>query len=191
MKSLHQNFRVQDEGDSVTSLAYQNHLNNEKLDAYNFEIYPQIRSVSPSSGSTEGGTLITIDGTGFESSLSGATPTTVTVGGKPCEILEISKRKIVCQTPKVENGGNPLFKRKWKEHKTNWDCPNNDITYAKRNNIGTYEDCLHHCLSIGGCVGVVYQPSSGTCWPKWKVDSCSSKSDRSTGWVLSHYIIFI
>ena len=125
-------FRVQDEGDSVTSKNYQNHLNNEKLDGYNFEVYPQIRSVSPSSGSTEGGTLITIDGTGFESSFPGAGPATVTVGGKPCEIVSVEKKQIVCKTPKVENGGNPALKRKWEEIKEKWDCPGNDISYATK-----------------------------------------------------------
>ena len=47
-------------------------------------------------------------------------------------------------------------KENGKSTKTSWDCPNNEITYAKRNKIETYEDCLNHCLSIGGCVGVAY-----------------------------------
>jgi hypothetical protein len=66
-----------------------------------YELYPDIYEVSPSSGGSEGGTLITIQGTGF-----GITPDDVAVdiAGIPCEIVSHSQTEIRCRTGKPAAG---------------------------------------------------------------------------------------
>ncbi len=55
---------------------------------------PTVTAVSPSSGSTAGGTAITITGTGF------ANGATVSVGGSPCtNVTVVSATSITCSTP--------------------------------------------------------------------------------------------
>ena len=118
-------FTTQNEGTATTSQDFIHVLGNENLDPFNFEVYPMIRSVSPKIGSAEGGTVITITGTGFSSTLG---ETTVELGGKSCEILTHTSTEITCVTEKVET-----HKRKF-----NWsplpgdanDCPENDSTLA-------------------------------------------------------------
>ena len=58
-------FTTLENGKSVADRVLQNFLTNENLHPVNFEIYPQIRSVEPQTGSLNGGTLVTIKGTGF------------------------------------------------------------------------------------------------------------------------------
>ena len=64
----------------------------------NFEVFPEIRHIEPSAGSVNGGTLLTIDGTGFVSDGLGG-KVSVEVGDMPCEIVKISETKIICKTP--------------------------------------------------------------------------------------------
>ena len=65
-----------------------------------------ISSVSPTTGSTGGGTKITISGTGFANNSSYGNTNTVTVGGSPCEIESFTTTQIVCETPVKGSGGN-------------------------------------------------------------------------------------
>lgn len=84
------------QGRSMVKKRYMNFL-NEQLNPSNFEVYPSIKGVSPQQGPLEGGTLITIDGTGFiTDGLGGAV--TVSVGDTSCLIKSISETQIVCET---------------------------------------------------------------------------------------------
>ncbi|KAL4228553.1 Fibrocystin-L [Mactra antiquata] len=60
-----------------------------------FGVIPNIRSFSPSTGSTAGGALVTIDGFGF-----GDSPI-VEIGGYQCEVTFNTYTEIICETPAV------------------------------------------------------------------------------------------
>ena len=49
-------------GNSVVNKQYQNFLANEDLSPVFYEVYPEIRSISPQAGPIQGGTLLTIKG---------------------------------------------------------------------------------------------------------------------------------
>ncbi|KAJ8313322.1 hypothetical protein KUTeg_009108 [Tegillarca granosa] len=58
-----------------------------------------ISSVTPSTGSIHGGTILQIDGNGFKQG-----QTTVTVGGKACNIEDLNLAQIKCKTPSNSAG---------------------------------------------------------------------------------------
>ncbi|XP_078699976.1 fibrocystin-L-like [Branchiostoma floridae x Branchiostoma belcheri] len=60
-----------------------------------FALLPEVTSVSPVQGSTEGGTQLTIRGSGFASSIDS---TAVTVGTVPCDIQSLSYIQVICIT---------------------------------------------------------------------------------------------
>ncbi|OCT77100.1 fibrocystin-L [Xenopus laevis] len=61
-----------------------------------FQTYAEITGISPSVGSTEGGTTITITGSNFDETDS---PARVLVGGQECIVLGLTDTTIICQTP--------------------------------------------------------------------------------------------
>uniref|UniRef100_A0A8C5MPS6 PKHD1 ciliary IPT domain containing fibrocystin/polyductin n=1 Tax=Leptobrachium leishanense TaxID=445787 RepID=A0A8C5MPS6_9ANUR len=63
-----------------------------KQELFVLQTHSEIQSISPDSGSTEGGTDITIHGNFFQQ------PAKVTVAGDPCTIKSISPKAIVCRT---------------------------------------------------------------------------------------------
>ncbi|CAM4971603.1 unnamed protein product [Rotaria socialis] len=62
---------------------------------YNFRSHALISNVSPDSGSTQGGTILTISGQYFSN--SSRYPVDVNVGGEPCTILSSNLTTIRCQ----------------------------------------------------------------------------------------------
>ena len=61
-----------------------------------------ITAVSPASGSAGGGTLLTVNGAGFEYlGHSNASSAGVTVGGQPCAVASLTATQITCTTPAV------------------------------------------------------------------------------------------
>ena len=67
---------------------------------------PTVTSASPSSGSTAGGTVITITGTGFVNTPS---TSTVTVGGAACtSVAYVSATSLTCTTPAGTAGANDI-----------------------------------------------------------------------------------
>jgi hypothetical protein len=58
-----------------------------------------ISSVSPNTGSTQGGTTLTISGENFCNNAQ--YPVVVNVGGQPCTVVNASLTSILCQTPVV------------------------------------------------------------------------------------------
>ena len=84
------------QGRSLVKKRYFNFLNEESFPT-DFEVFPSIKSITPQLGPVEGGTLITIDGTGFlEDGLGGAV--TVAVGETDCSIKFITETQIICET---------------------------------------------------------------------------------------------
>lgn len=59
---------------------------------------PSITGISPSSGSTNGGTLVTITGNGFSSK------TTVTIGNSQCNVVSVEVNKLQCFTTAKAEG---------------------------------------------------------------------------------------
>lgn len=60
-----------------------------------------LSSVSPPTGSTQGGTIITINGLYFSN--KSIYPLIVNVGGEPCTILSVNLTTIQCQTSPMSN----------------------------------------------------------------------------------------
>ncbi|XP_045124918.1 fibrocystin-L-like [Portunus trituberculatus] len=63
---------------------------------FQYHTYAGVNSVSPAGGSTAGGTLLTIEGVGFDPYME---KTKVEVGGVECAVQEISDTQIKCLTP--------------------------------------------------------------------------------------------
>lgn len=65
-----------------------------------FQVYAQVDSVSPSTGSLAGGTFVTIKGKGFPSSVAAGNNaiTALRVGGMSCQIVSSNFSTIVCMT---------------------------------------------------------------------------------------------
>ncbi|OCT77099.1 hypothetical protein XELAEV_18032294mg, partial [Xenopus laevis] len=61
-----------------------------------FQTYAEVTGISPSVGSTEGGTTITITGHNFDETDS---PARVLVGGQECIVLRLTDTTITCRTP--------------------------------------------------------------------------------------------
>ena len=85
------------QGKAVVKSRYNNYL-NEDLYPSNFEVYPNIKSITPQVGPLSGGTVITIDGTGFITDGLGGT-VSVTVGEVDCMIQSITETQILCEVP--------------------------------------------------------------------------------------------
>jgi hypothetical protein len=68
-----------------------------------FQFEPTAASVSPSSGSRAGGTLIVISGSGFSPVTA---ENVVTVGGWPCDVVDATPRNIMCITPPTDDAAN-------------------------------------------------------------------------------------
>ena len=85
------------QGKAVVKSRYNNYL-NEDLYPSNFEVYPNIKSITPQVGPLSGGTIITIDGTGFITDGLGGT-VSVTVGEVDCMIQSITETQILCEVP--------------------------------------------------------------------------------------------
>ena len=68
---------------------------------YSFQLVPQVNSVSPATGSTSGGTLISISGSGFPDSNFPLPSNTlsITLGGRPCSVVKSNFSTIQCYTP--------------------------------------------------------------------------------------------
>jgi len=64
---------------------------------YNFQTYAVVSSISPNTGSTEGGTTLTITGQYF--SHSSQYPIVIRAGGQICSLLSVTSTVIQCQTP--------------------------------------------------------------------------------------------
>ena len=71
---------------------------NAPSDHYTYDAPPTITSVSPSQGSTSGGTVVTIDGTNL------ASPTVVAFGGNAGTVTASSASSITVSTPPSSAG---------------------------------------------------------------------------------------
>uniref|UniRef100_H3CIT5 PKHD1 like 1, tandem duplicate 1 n=1 Tax=Tetraodon nigroviridis TaxID=99883 RepID=H3CIT5_TETNG len=88
------------------------------------QTYAEVTGVSPSKGSVEGGTLLTVDGRFFDQTDQ---PARVFVGGLPCEIENVSDDRITCRTAKqdpaskktVYPGGRGLKIEAWNDTRSN------------------------------------------------------------------------
>ena len=69
---------------------------NSKGQLFVYHTLPEITSVSPNVGGSEGGTHVTIQGNSFDS-FPGKTQ--VMLGSTPCEIVSVTSAELVCSTP--------------------------------------------------------------------------------------------
>ncbi|XP_013209363.1 fibrocystin-L [Microtus ochrogaster] len=61
-----------------------------------FQTYAEVTIISPSKGSTQGGTVLTIHGRFFDQT---DLPVRVLIGGQACDILNVTENSIHCKTP--------------------------------------------------------------------------------------------
>ncbi|XP_041625547.1 fibrocystin-L isoform X2 [Vulpes lagopus] len=61
-----------------------------------FQTYAEVTMISPSRGSTQGGTLLTISGRFFDQT---DFPVRVLIAGQTCDILNVTENSIFCKTP--------------------------------------------------------------------------------------------
>nr|XP_048313021.1 fibrocystin-L isoform X3 [Myodes glareolus] len=61
-----------------------------------FQTYAEVTTISPSKGSTQGGTVLTIHGRFFDQT---DLPVRVLIGGQACDILNVTENSIHCKTP--------------------------------------------------------------------------------------------
>ncbi|KAM9050154.1 fibrocystin-L [Megaptera novaeangliae] len=61
-----------------------------------FQTYAEVTTISPSQGSIQGGTMLTISGRFFDQT---DFPVRVFVGGQACDILNVTENSICCKTP--------------------------------------------------------------------------------------------
>ncbi|KAJ8273405.1 hypothetical protein GJAV_G00101260 [Gymnothorax javanicus] len=71
-----------------------------------FQTYAEVKKVSPSMGSTQGGTLLSIEGSYFDET---DRPAKVLVGGQECKILSLSDERITCMTPRHQVNNMTVF----------------------------------------------------------------------------------
>ncbi|XP_061110160.1 fibrocystin-L-like isoform X2 [Conger conger] len=71
-----------------------------------FQTYAAVNRVSPSAGSLQGGTILTIDGRYFDET---DRPAAVLVGGQDCKILSLSDDRITCMTPSHQMNNMTIF----------------------------------------------------------------------------------
>lgn len=74
-----------------------------------------VSSISPTTGSTEGGTTLTITGQYF--SHSSQYPIVVRMGGQICSLISVTSTVIQCQTSASPNGASSGYQGQFQ-----WDC---------------------------------------------------------------------
>ncbi|XP_069478236.1 fibrocystin-L-like [Ambystoma mexicanum] len=94
----------------------------------------EITGVSPSEGSVEGGTILTVTGNFFDQTDS---PALVLVGGQTCEILNITNSAITCRMPAKQNTFRTIFPGGRGLKLEAWDASNNRFDDAVRFNEST------------------------------------------------------
>ena len=83
-------------GKSVTRKQDDAHSVNSNGQLFVYHTLPELTSVEPNVGSTEGSTFLKIRGNSFDAYRD---TTQVKVGGAECEIVEINNEELVCKTP--------------------------------------------------------------------------------------------
>ncbi|KAL7883798.1 hypothetical protein SRHO_G00014560 [Serrasalmus rhombeus] len=71
-----------------------------------FQTYAEVTGVSPSEGSTLGGTMLTIRGHYFDET---DRPAEVLVGGRKCEVQSLTDKTITCRTPEYDWSNKTVF----------------------------------------------------------------------------------
>ncbi|XP_071946075.1 fibrocystin-L-like [Antedon mediterranea] len=96
-------------------------------DIYLFQLYTDVTSVSPNTGSLAGGTILTIEGNYFGGNIE---QVDVKVGGVACEVLEVTDTVIKCRTgPQPANqttypGNRGMFREVWNKTSVHADFSN-------------------------------------------------------------------
>ena len=183
-QSLKRQFEIQskNQGDSMPHPRLYNHFANDDLTPFNFEVYPQVRSVHPRVGSIDGGTKVTITGTGFTTTFSSPDrQTKVEIGGVECFIEKLTSTEIICQTQMT-----PELKEKVQELdqirvdredrftniEENKDCPGADLD---QEHVPTLEECIRRCARMHSCRAVAFVPfQANKCYYK---SSCNNRKD--------------
>ena len=160
-------YETHHQGAAVVNKRLFNYLTNENLYPANFEVYPQIDSVYPHGGSLNGGTLLTIYGSGFIADGLGGT-VTVTIGETNCEIQSMTESMITCKTI-----AQPETEKSWIQQRIesfiNTDGYSNDDGDHRRytwgpNKIKSVQECIELCAQDPVCRAYAYhqnEPKKG------------------------------
>uniref|UniRef100_A0A7N4NVE6 Fibrocystin-L n=1 Tax=Sarcophilus harrisii TaxID=9305 RepID=A0A7N4NVE6_SARHA len=71
-----------------------------------FQTYAEVTKISPSKGSIQGGTLLTITGNFFDQT---DFPVRVIIGGQSCKVLRVTENNIYCRTPPKPSGLKTMY----------------------------------------------------------------------------------
>ncbi|XP_045717230.1 fibrocystin-L [Phyllostomus hastatus] len=117
-----------------------------------FQTYAEIIRISPSRGSIQGGTLLTIHGQFFDQTDA---PVRVLVGGQTCDVLNVTENSICCKTPPkpailrtVHPGGRGLKLEVWNNSRP-----------------AHLEEILEYNEKTPGYVGASWVDSASYIWP--------------------------
>uniref|UniRef100_A0A8C6RMA5 Fibrocystin-L n=1 Tax=Nannospalax galili TaxID=1026970 RepID=A0A8C6RMA5_NANGA len=117
-----------------------------------FQTYAEVTMISPSKGSIQGGTTLTISGRFFDQT---DLPARVLVGGQACDILDVTENSIHCKTPPkpqilktVYPGGRGLKLEMWNNSRP-----------------AHLEEILHYNEHTPGYMGASWVDSTFYIWP--------------------------
>jgi len=152
-------FEATHNGKAIVNKRYNNYMTNDNLHPVNFEVYPEIKSVSPNVGSMTGGTILTITGSGFiEDGLGGSV--TVSVGDSDCEILTMTETQITCRTTSGTQD-DPVFGES-RSFTSNDGFKTTNIKYSfSVESVPTATDCMNRCASDFACVAYQFNDRAG------------------------------
>ncbi|XP_021357928.1 fibrocystin-L-like [Mizuhopecten yessoensis] len=117
-----------------------------------FQSYAEIDNISPSSGSTEGGTLLTIKGMFSDGTLSNAV---VKVQGTECHVIHVNETTVICRTSRIPNavmklypGNRGIIVESWNE--TLADMDNLEIIESLNESFPDYQVMFADATQIPG-----------------------------------------
>ena len=163
------------QGRSMVKKRYMNFL-NDQLHPSNFEVYPSINGINPQQGPLEGGTLITIDGTGFIADGLGGT-VSVAIGDTSCLVRSMTETQIVCKTVAHADTKRTATFSETRLSQTVVEVDKVPSNEPKFSLSLTPDDCRAACLRDYSCVGFV---SGTTCKIFDWVDAWLDSTGEST-----------
>ena len=156
-------FNTHARGSTVTNNHLEHRMARPDLSLSNFEVFPEIRAVSPQVGEASGGTMLTITGTGFVSDGLGG-DVSVSVGDQECDIVSLEETRITCTTRggDVEKNENEWWRsRPFTIYHNNSLIIDGDYIITLRTVASsefTLAECQNQCKIDSSCVAFSWNP---------------------------------
>ena len=158
-------------------------MTSDDLYPVNYEVYPQIKSVYPQMGSLNGGTLLTIDGTGFISDGLGGT-VSVTVGETDCMIESMTETQIKCRTV-AGTEEEPTWEDNKRAAMVNTDGKSTSEfqrTHFTLDQVSTVEACIDLCVKDFTCLAYIFQNNDPNWTGCWMIDYMGANATMEADW---------